>query len=118
MASFSLESKKIGETLLIKTHGYLDDVGGDVLKKNCDAALEQGTILFLINLQDTPVINSTGLSLLLDIVVQVIDYNDGRVGLIGMNKLTRTALQMTGVLSLCEEFSSESEGTSSFCKDP
>ena len=113
MSAFSIESEKQRDILLVQTHGYLDDVGGDALKKLCDTALESGTSKFLIDLSDTPVINSTGLSLLLDIVVQVIDYHDGRVGLIGMTKLTRTALQMTGVLTLCEEFATVAEGTTS-----
>jgi len=47
--------------------------------------------------------------MILDIVVKVIDYHDGKVAITGLTKLTRTALQMTGVLTLCQAYETEQE---------
>ena len=42
-------------------------------------------------------------------MVQIIDYNEGEVAVCGLSKLTQTALQMTGVLTLCESYPTEEE---------
>mgnify|MGYP001770066284 CR=1 FL=1 len=52
-------------------------------------------------------------STLLDIMVQIIDYNGGQVSITGLSKLTQTALQMTGVLTLCDAFPTEAEAVAS-----
>lgn len=109
MGDFRVGIEKVDGYVVVRTSGYLDDVGGEELKRSCDALIEEGQTLFIFNLSQTPVINSTGLSMLLDLVVKVIDYHDGKVALTGLTKLTRTALQMTGVLTLCQAYESEQE---------
>lgn len=109
MAEFKIETAKEGNICVCRCHGYLDEVGGRALKDSCDKEVAAGMVLFVVNLKDTPVINSTGLSMLLDLVVNIIDYNDGKVGIVGLTNLTRNALRMTGVLTLCKEFQTEAE---------
>jgi len=109
MAEFKITTETQGETTVIRTQGYLDDDGGKQVKELCEQLLEAGRNRFLLNLAGTPVINSTGLSMVLDIVVKTIDYHDGKIALTGLTKLTRTALQMTGVLTLCQAFETEQE---------
>ncbi|MFZ2955796.1 MAG: STAS domain-containing protein [Candidatus Ozemobacteraceae bacterium] len=112
MAEFKIERIQQGKIQIFRTQGYLDDSGGKTLKELCTKAIDEGNSLFVFNLAGTPVINSTGLSMLLDLMVRIIDYNDGKVGVTGLSKLTRTALQMTGVLTLAKEFASEADAQS------
>ena len=109
MADFKIEIVNQNNVQIVRTTGYLDDNGGKVLKETCDKLIATGQSSFLFNLQGTPVINSTGLSMLLDLMVRIIDYNDGQVVVCGLSKLTRTALQMTGVLQMAKEFPGETE---------
>ena len=109
MAEFKCECIPQGRAQIVRTQGYLDDAGGKILKDLCTKAIDAGNTLFVFNLAGTPVINSTGLSMMLDLIVKVIDYNDGKVGITGLSKLTRTALQMTGVLTLAQEYPNEEE---------
>lgn len=109
MPDFKLETATQGSLQIIRTTGYLDDAGGKVLKDACEKLIGEGKSKFIFNLAGTPVINSTGLSMLLDMMVRIIDYNDGQVAICGLSKLTRTALQMTGVLTLAKEFTGEAE---------
>ncbi|NLI77087.1 MAG: STAS domain-containing protein [Candidatus Riflebacteria bacterium] len=109
MAEFKIESVQEGNVLVVRTTGYLDEPGGAALKDACEKALTAGHLRYVLNLTGTPVINSTGLSMLLDLMVKIIDYNDGKVALTGLSKLTKTALQMTGVLNLCQNFPTEAE---------
>ncbi|HEY9068671.1 MAG TPA: STAS domain-containing protein [Candidatus Ozemobacteraceae bacterium] len=109
MVDFKIATETTGDVTIIRTNGYLDDIGGKQVKETCEQLLAGGATRFVFNLSNTPVINSTGLSMILDIVVKVIDYHDGKVAITGLTKLTRTALQMTGVLTLCQAYETEQE---------
>jgi anti-anti-sigma factor len=112
MAEFTMNIETQGTVVIVRTCGYLDDAGGATLKETCEKLLGQGRAAFVFNLAQTPVINSTGLSMLLDLMVKIIDYHDGQVALTGLTKLTRTALQMTGVLTLGQSCETEAEAVS------
>lgn len=109
MPDFKIDTATQGSLQIIRTTGYLDDAGGKILKETCEKLVSAGHAKFVFNLSGTPVINSTGLSMLLDMMVRIIDYNDGQVAICGLSKLTRTALQMTGVLTLAKEFAGEAD---------
>lgn len=109
MSEFNVETQLTGKVTVVRTQGYLDDVGGKVFRDKCTELIDKGNIYFVFNLEKTPVINSTGLSTLLDVMVQIIDYNEGEVAITGLSKLTQTALQMTGVLTLCDSYQTEAE---------
>ena len=109
MGQFNINVNKTGKVAVITTEGYLDDAGGKIFNEKCTEIIESGTVFLVFNLEKTPVINSTGLSTMLDIMVQVIDYNEGEVAICGLSQLTKTALQMTGVLTLAEAYTTEAE---------
>ncbi len=109
MSDFNTEFSIRDNIVVVKTHGYLDDAGGQVLRQKCVDLIGKGNLYFVFNLEGTPVINSTGLSMILDILVQIIDYSEGEAAICGLCPLTKTALTMTGVLTLCESYSSEDE---------
>ena len=109
MSEFFTDITSNNNVIVVKTHGYLDDAGGQILRQKCVDLIDKGNIYFVFNLKDTPVINSTGLSMILDILVQIIDYSEGEAAICGLSSLTETALKMTGVLTLCESYPSEEE---------
>lgn len=116
MSDFNVEIVATGKVTVVRTQGYLDDLGGKVFRDRCAELIDKGNIYFVFNLEKTPVINSTGLSTLLDIMVQIIDYNEGEVAITGLSKLTQTALQMTGVLTLCDSYPTEAEAVSAIAQ--
>lgn len=111
MSDFLIEIQQTGKVTVVKTQGYLDDSGGKVFRDRCTELIDKGHFFFVFDLEKTPVINSTGLSTLLDVMVQIIDYNEGAVAITGLSKLTQTALQMTGVLTLCDAYATVNEAT-------
>ena len=113
MAEQKVESAQQGSVQIYRIFGYFDDTIGKNLHETCNKAITAGTLNYVFNLAGSPVINSPGLSMLLDLVVNIIDYNDGKVALAGLNNLTRNALRMTGVLTLCKEYPTEPEAIAS-----
>lgn len=112
MAKFNINVQQTEKVAVISTEGYLDDAGGKIFHEKCTEIIESGTVFLVFNLEKTPVINSTGLSTMLDIMVQVIDYNEGEIAICGLSQLTKTALQMTGVLTLADSYATEAEAIS------
>ncbi|MBU1105942.1 MAG: STAS domain-containing protein [Candidatus Riflebacteria bacterium] len=116
MSDFNVDIIQNGKVTVVRTQGYLDDIGGKVFREQCTEFINKGQFYFVFNLEKTPVINSTGLSTLLDIMVQIIDYNEGEVAISGLSKLTQTALQMTGVMTLCDAYPTEAEAVAAIAE--
>ncbi len=113
MADFNVEFETKGDVVVARTQGYLDDVGGKLFLSKCTEYLNKGMSFFVFNFTQTPVINSTGLSNILDLIVQIVDYNEGSVAITGLSTLTSTAMKMTGVLTLCDAYPTEEEAIES-----
>ena len=68
MADFSLSTNVNGEIVIIKTSGYLNNIGGEKIADACYKEIENGKSLFLLDLEDSKVVNSIGVSILIEII--------------------------------------------------
>ncbi len=65
---FSIDTKLEKEKLVITTHGYINNHGGE---KICEEAIKQvddGVKTVILDLKDTKVVNSIGISLIIEII--------------------------------------------------
>lgn len=116
MSDFNISTAESGQFFIIRTNGYLNENTGQLLKQTCDEALSKGKTKIIFNFSSTPIINSTALSMLLEIIVQIVDYNDGVAVVVGLSKLVKTAFQMTGLLSLCKYYETEEDALANLSK--
>tara|TARA_A100001015_G_C14967895_1_gene703809 strand:- start:9 stop:269 length:261 start_codon:yes stop_codon:yes gene_type:complete len=79
MAEFNLKKKIVGDIVIIETDGYLNNVGGEKISKECYKEIENGKKLFLLNLEKSKVVNSIGVSILIEIIEKLEDI-DGKLG--------------------------------------
>ena len=70
---FSLTSEVRDNCLVIATSGYVNNVGGETIAKEFARHFESGTKKVIINLAQSKVVNSIGMSFLIDIVDQLND---------------------------------------------
>ena len=68
MADFSLSTNVNGEIVIINTSGYLNNIGGEKIADACYKEIENGKSLFLLDLEDSKVVNSIGVSILIEII--------------------------------------------------
>ncbi len=68
---FSLASEIRDCCLIITTSGYVNNVGGESIAKEFSRHFEKGTNRVVINLEKSKVVNSIGMSFLIDIVDQL-----------------------------------------------
>jgi anti-anti-sigma factor len=75
---FTLTSEVRNDCLIITTSGYVNNVGGEKIAQEFSRHFEGGTKKVIVNLAQSKVINSIGVSFLIDIVDQLND-GDGKL---------------------------------------
>jgi anti-anti-sigma factor len=70
---FALTSEMRGDCLVITTSGYVNNTGGEAISKEFAAYFGQGTKKVVVNLEQSRVVNSIGMSFLIDIIDQLND---------------------------------------------
>ncbi len=62
MSDFSLSVREEGNTVIIETAGYLNNVGGEKVSEACYEKMDDGKKHFLLDLENSKVVNSIGVS--------------------------------------------------------
>ena len=70
---FTLTSEVRDNCLVISTSGYVNNVGGEKIAEEFSRHFEGGTKKVIVNLAQSKVVNSIGMSFLIDIVDQLND---------------------------------------------
>ena len=108
MAEFSLNIRDEGDVVIIETTGYLNNVGGEKVSEACYEKMENGKKLFLLNLENSKVVNSIGVSILIEIIEKLQDV-DGKLGYYNLAPIVEKTFNIMGLTKYSTVFSSESE---------
>ena len=108
MADFSLSTNVKGEIVIIKTSGYLNNIGGEKIADACYKAIENGKKLFLLDLEDSKVVNSIGVSILIEIIEKLQEV-DGKLGYFNLAPIVEKTFTIMGLTRYSTVFSNESE---------
>ena len=68
MSDFQVTVKEVDSVVVIATDGYLNNIGGEKISEVCDEYMDKGRNTFLINLEKSTVVNSIGVSILIEII--------------------------------------------------
>ncbi|HIB04539.1 MAG TPA: anti-sigma factor antagonist [Candidatus Marinimicrobia bacterium] len=109
MADFSLNVRDEGDVVIIETNGYLNNVGGEKVSEACYEKMENGKKLFLLNLENSKVVNSIGVSILIEIIEKLQDV-DGKIGYYNLAPIVEKTFNIMGLTKYSTVFYSESEG--------
>tara|TARA_B100000965_G_scaffold167888_1_gene140024 strand:- start:60 stop:401 length:342 start_codon:yes stop_codon:yes gene_type:complete len=105
---FSLKTRNEGDIVIIETNGYLNNVGGEQIAQACYKEIDDGKKLFLINLENSKVVNSIGVSILIEIIEKLQDV-DGKLGYYNLAPIVEKTFNIMGLTKYSTVFSSESE---------
>ena len=108
MSDFNTETRTEGDIVIIKTSGYLNNVGGEQVSEDCYKELEAGIKLFLLDLEDSKVVNSIGVSILIEIIEKLQDV-DGRLGYYNLAPIVEKTFNIMGLTKYSTVFKSEEE---------
>ena len=105
---FSLTTKNEGDVVIIETNGYLNNVGGEQIAQACYKEIDNGKKLFLINLENSKVVNSIGVSILIEIIEKLQDV-DGKLGYYNLAPIVEKTFNIMGLTKYSTVFQSEKE---------
>jgi anti-anti-sigma factor len=70
---FSVNIDNSGDVCVLTTHGYINNHGGEEIAAAYRLASENGYRKFLLNLADSHIVNSIGISVLIEILEQTLE---------------------------------------------
>jgi len=108
MSDFNLEITKENEIIIIKTSGYLNNIGGEKISEACYSEIENGAKYFLLDLENSKVVNSIGVSILIEIIEKLQDI-DGRLGYYNLAPIVSKTFKIMGISSYSKIYESKEE---------
>ena len=108
MSDFSLSTSVNGDVVIIKTSGYLNNIGGEKIADACYKEIDNGKKLFLLDLEESKVVNSIGVSILIEIIEKLQEV-DGKLGYYNLAPIVEKTFTIMGLTKYSTVFSNENE---------
>jgi len=76
--SLSLRVDRRGDLAILYTSGYINNQGGEKIAHQAYELMEEGLTTLLLNLEGTKIVNSIGISILIEIIEKTLEI-DGKL---------------------------------------
>ena len=97
MSSVEIKSRMVEGAAIIYPGPYLNQLRGEDIENLCQEFLKQGINRIVINFQETELINSIGISILLG-VIEAVNDAEGCLVLSSLSATNRELFEMLGLL--------------------
>ena len=111
MSGFIKSTKEANQILIIETDGYLNNEGGEAISAICHEKMGAGQNKFLINMAGTKVVNSIGVSILIEIIEKLQEV-DGKIGYYNLAPIVSKTFNIMGLTKYSTVFATEEEAVS------
>jgi anti-anti-sigma factor len=91
---------------ILYTRGYINNVGGEEIANRAYELMDDGVRALLLNLRDTKIVNSIGISILIEIIEKMIDRG-GKIGFCCLTPVIHKTFQIMGLANYASIFDSE-----------
>jgi len=91
------------KTAVLKTDGYINNAGGEEIAKSAYALLGTGVNRLLLDLEKTKIVNSIGISILIEILEKVLD-SGGRLAFCRLTPTIEKTFQIMGLAQYARIF--------------
>jgi len=112
MSTENVTGELNGNVFVVSSSGYLNMETGDDISKLCTVQIDNGITKFLINLENTRMVNSIGVSILIEIIEKLQDV-DGQLGFCNLVPIVEKTFKIMGLTQYSTTFETESEGVDS-----
>lgn len=107
MSNFSIKTDNKNGVYIIRSCGYLDETGGATVFAAVQEALPEGYQKFILNLHESPVINSQGIAQIIELSEIIVDEKNGEIAFVGLSGLTSGVFKMVGLLQMGTAYPTE-----------
>ncbi len=95
-SEFSLNSKLENEKLIITTHGYINNHGGEKISAESFKQIDNGINTIILDLKDSKVVNSIGISLLIE-VIERLNHTGGKLIFVNLDPTIEKTFTIMGL---------------------
>jgi anti-anti-sigma factor len=110
---FTLTSEMRDNCLVITTSGYVNNVGGEAIAAEFGRHFEAGTKHVVVNLAQSKVVNSIGMSVLIEIIEQLQEV-DGKLVFTNLDPAVEKMLAIMGLFKFAGKESTVEDAVKSF----
>ena len=97
MSTFEIKTRLVEGTAIVYPGSYLNQLRGEGIEERCQELLGQGVRHIVLNFEQTELINSIGISILLSVVETVNDAH-GSLVVSNLNPSSRELFEVLGLL--------------------
>ena len=96
--SCKIQVERRGDVAIFMTDGYINNQGGEEIARQAYAQLDAGARALILNLEKTRIVNSIGISILIEVLEKVMD----RKGVLAFCSLTPTIDKTFRIMGLAQ----------------
>jgi len=108
MSDFNIKVREEGDITILETSGYLNNFGGDRVASICKQGISEGKRKLLINMKDTKMVNSIGVSILIEVIEDLQGVN-GKIGYYNVVPIVEKTFNIMGITNYSKIYSSEED---------
>lgn len=108
MSAVEIRARLIEDAAVIYPGPYLNQLRGERIESRCEELLATGVRRIVINFEETELINSIGISILLG-VIESVNLAQGALVLSNLNASNRELFEMLGLMSHVEMADTEED---------
>lgn len=101
-SAFNLTSELKDKTLILKTEGYLNNIGGESIVKEISGQMNKDISKVIIDLAKTKVVNSIGISFLIEVIEQI-SRNNGKLFFANLDPTIEKTFKIMGIFDYAEK---------------
>ena len=113
MTDFNIKVREEGDITILETSGYLNNVGGDRVASICKQSISEGKRKLLINLENTKMVNSIGVSILIEIIEDLQGVN-GKIAYYNVAPIVEKTFNIMGITNYSKIYTSEEDAIKAF----
>jgi len=113
MQEFKVEIEECGSFAVLRSTGYINNLGGEKIAEECHKLMNTGCDHLILNLAKSTVVNSIGISILIEIIESII-AKEGRLAFSNLTPTIAKTFRIMGLLQFTELFEGEVDARSAF----
>lgn len=105
---FSFTSRTADQVVILECEGYFNQTAGEQISDFCYQKIEAGETRFLLNFEKSPVMNSIGVSAIIEIIGKLRTVS-GKIGYINLSPIVAKTFKIMGLLNHSKIYTSEAD---------
>ena len=113
MSEFKVNVIEENGVIILETDGYLNNVGGEMISSVCMDHISNGRNKILLDLANTKVVNSIGVSILIEIIEKLQEV-DGKLGYYNLAPIVDKTFKIMGLTKYSSVYATKEDALADF----